>query len=96
MITIADTPSHTIDRRVYGQFAEHLGRCIYEGVWVGEDSAIPNNARHPQRRRRRAAGDQGAGRALAGRLLRRRVPLAEGHRPARRAADAWSTRTGAA
>ena len=42
MITIADTPSHTIDRRVYGQFAEHLGRCIYEGVWVGADSGIPN------------------------------------------------------
>ncbi|GAA2867914.1 alpha-N-arabinofuranosidase [Microbacterium arabinogalactanolyticum] len=31
-----------IDRRIYGQFAEHLGRCIYEGVWVGEDSAIPH------------------------------------------------------
>ncbi len=42
MITIAETPSHLIDRRVYGQFAEHLGRCIYEGVWVGVDSGIPN------------------------------------------------------
>lgn len=42
MITIADGPSHRIDRRVYGQFAEHLGRCIYEGVWVGEDSDIPH------------------------------------------------------
>lgn len=42
MITIADAPSHRIDRRVYGQFAEHLGRCIYEGVWVGADSGIPN------------------------------------------------------
>ena len=27
---------------MYGQFAEHLGRCIYEGIWVGEDSKIPN------------------------------------------------------
>ncbi|MCU0787008.1 MAG: alpha-N-arabinofuranosidase [Verrucomicrobia bacterium] len=27
---------------IYGQFAEHLGRCIYEGFWVGEDSPIPN------------------------------------------------------
>jgi alpha-N-arabinofuranosidase len=27
---------------IYGQFAEHLGSCIYGGVWVGEDSAIPN------------------------------------------------------
>jgi alpha-N-arabinofuranosidase len=27
---------------IYGHFAEHLGRCIYDGIWVGEDSAIPN------------------------------------------------------
>lgn len=32
----------TISKHIYGQFAEHLGRCIYEGVWVGEDSHIPN------------------------------------------------------
>jgi alpha-N-arabinofuranosidase len=31
-----------IDRNIYGHFAEHLGRCIYEGFWVGEDSQIPN------------------------------------------------------
>ena len=23
-------------------FAEHLGRCIYDGIWVGKDSPIPN------------------------------------------------------
>ena len=28
----------TIDRNIYGHFSEHLGRCIYEGYWVGEDS----------------------------------------------------------
>jgi alpha-N-arabinofuranosidase len=27
---------------LYGQFAEHLGRCIYDGIWVGPNSAIPN------------------------------------------------------
>lgn len=27
---------------IYGQFSEHLGRCIYEGIYVGEDSEIPN------------------------------------------------------
>lgn len=27
---------------IYGHFSEHLGRCIYDGIWVGEDSAIPN------------------------------------------------------
>ncbi|MBL4575555.1 MAG: alpha-N-arabinofuranosidase [Opitutaceae bacterium] len=32
----------TIDRHVYGHFAEHLGSCIYGGIWVGEDSEIPN------------------------------------------------------
>jgi alpha-N-arabinofuranosidase len=33
---------HTISRHIYGHFAEHLGRCIYDGLWVGEDSDIPN------------------------------------------------------
>lgn len=31
-----------INPNVYGHFAEHLGRCIYEGIWVGEESAISN------------------------------------------------------
>jgi len=31
-----------IDRNIFGQFSEHLGRRIYDGIWVGEDSAIPN------------------------------------------------------
>ena len=38
----ADQPRGTINRNIYGQFSEHLGRCIYEGIWVGEDSPIPN------------------------------------------------------
>jgi hypothetical protein len=43
MITISDDArSHRIDRRIYGQFAEHLGRGIYEGIWIGEDSGIPH------------------------------------------------------
>src|SRR3954463_9447873 len=32
----------TISRQLFGQFAEHLGRGIYEGLWVGPDSKIPN------------------------------------------------------
>ena len=32
----------TINKNIYSHFAEHLGRCIYEGLWVGEDSPIPN------------------------------------------------------
>ncbi|MDH6311363.1 alpha-N-arabinofuranosidase [Parabacteroides sp. PFB2-10] len=31
-----------ISKHIYGQFAEHLGNCIYGGLWVGEDSPIPN------------------------------------------------------
>jgi len=36
------TPGPVISRHVHGHFAEHLGRCIAEGFWVGEDSPIPN------------------------------------------------------
>jgi alpha-N-arabinofuranosidase len=35
-------PGAKIDRNIFGQFAEHLGHGIYEGVWVGPDSTIPN------------------------------------------------------
>jgi alpha-L-arabinofuranosidase len=38
----ADLGQHTISRHIYGHFAEHLGRCIYGGVWVGEESPVPN------------------------------------------------------
>ncbi len=31
-----------INPEVYGHFSEHLGRCIYEGLYVGENSDIPN------------------------------------------------------
>ncbi|MBQ3879973.1 MAG: alpha-N-arabinofuranosidase [Oscillospiraceae bacterium] len=35
-------PRAFIHPEVYGNFSEHLGRCIYEGVYVGENSTIPN------------------------------------------------------
>ena len=31
-----------IPKEIYGQFSEHLGSCIYGGLWVGPDSEIPN------------------------------------------------------
>lgn len=31
-----------IEPDIYGHFSEHLGRCIYGGLWVGKDSTIPN------------------------------------------------------
>jgi alpha-N-arabinofuranosidase len=38
----ASKPGAKIDRNLFGQFAEHLGTGVYEGVWVGPDSPIPN------------------------------------------------------
>src|SRR6185312_15120654 len=37
-----DQPGARIDRNLFGQFAEHLGSGIYDGIWVGKDSRIPN------------------------------------------------------
>jgi alpha-N-arabinofuranosidase len=42
LVVNADLGKQTISRHLYGHFAEHLGRCIYEGIWVGENSPIPN------------------------------------------------------
>jgi len=42
MVVNSDIRKGTISRHIYGHFSEHLGRCIYEGFWVGEDSEIPN------------------------------------------------------
>ena len=38
----ADQPGAVVNRNIYGHFAEHLGRGIYEGIWVGPESPIPN------------------------------------------------------
>ena len=37
-----DEPIGTISRNIYGHFTEHIGGVIYDGVWVGKDSKIPN------------------------------------------------------
>ena len=42
LVIHADQGKTTISRNIYGHFSEHLGRCIYEGYWVGENSPIPN------------------------------------------------------
>lgn len=43
IVTIdAAHPRARINRNIYGHFSEHLGRCIYGGLYVGEDSPIPN------------------------------------------------------
>jgi len=42
IIINTDSGKEKISRHIYGHFSEHLGRCIYGGYWVGENSAIPN------------------------------------------------------
>jgi alpha-L-arabinofuranosidase len=42
LVIHADQGRHTISRNIYGQFSEHLGHCIYGGIWVGPDSPLPN------------------------------------------------------
>jgi len=42
MILNAEQGEYKISKHIYGHFSEHLGRCIYGGIWVGENSPIPN------------------------------------------------------
>src|SRR2546428_11855846 len=39
---LVNEPIGTISPEIYGHFIEHLGGVIYDGVWVGEQSKIPN------------------------------------------------------
>ncbi len=41
-VNSASTDGAVIPNEIYGQFSEHLGNCIYGGIWVGPDSSIPN------------------------------------------------------
>ncbi|MGN0674328.1 MAG: alpha-N-arabinofuranosidase, partial [Oscillospiraceae bacterium] len=41
LVNASDVKSH-INREIYGHFSEHLGRCIYNGMYVGENSEILN------------------------------------------------------
>lgn len=38
----ADKPQQVISKHIYGHFAEHLGRCIYGGLYVGDTAKIPH------------------------------------------------------
>jgi alpha-N-arabinofuranosidase len=42
LIVVANHAGPTISKDIYGHFSEHLGTCIYGGLWVGADSKIPN------------------------------------------------------
>lgn len=42
LVIMADQQGPVISKDIYGHFSEHLGACIYGGIWVGRDSKIPN------------------------------------------------------
>lgn len=42
LVVNADQGEFIISKNIYGHFSEHLGHCIYGGIWVGENSPIPN------------------------------------------------------
>jgi alpha-N-arabinofuranosidase len=42
LVIIVNHPGPVISKDIYGHFSEHLGACIYGGIWVGTGSKIPN------------------------------------------------------
>lgn len=42
LVIVTNHTGPVISKDIYGHFSEHLGRCIYGGLWVGPDSKIPN------------------------------------------------------
>src|SRR5208337_2800149 len=39
---LIDEPTGQIHPNLHGHFIEHIGGVIYDGIWVGEDSKVPN------------------------------------------------------
>ena len=42
VVVTPGAPGPVINPHIYGHFIEHLGGVIYDGIWVGRDSKIPN------------------------------------------------------
>src|SRR5690348_8124402 len=42
LTVVLDSRVGKISRHVYGHFAEHLGGCVYDGMWVGPGSKVAN------------------------------------------------------
>lgn len=89
-----DEKKSKISRNIYGNFSEHLGRCIYNGIYVGENSDIPNV--NGMRTDIVEALKAISCRCCAGRaaVLRMNTTGKTASAP-RRHAKRWSTRTGA-
>ena len=43
VLVLTADPIGRIAPEVYGHFAEHLGRCVYGGLWVGDDDRVPTD-----------------------------------------------------
>lgn len=43
--TISTKSNLTISKHIYGQFAEHLGRGIYDGFWVDKNLPVKKQDR---------------------------------------------------
>jgi hypothetical protein len=86
---LLNEPVGTIAPEIYGHFVEHLGGVVYDGIWVGEGSRIPNvNGLRKQLVDALKRVQPGID-SLAGRLLRRPVRLARRHRSARQTPQAY-------
>jgi hypothetical protein len=70
----------TLNRNFFCQFAENLGRGLYDGIWVGPDSPIPNMC-EIRNDVVAAASVEGAKYLLGGGVLRGSASLAQRHRP---------------
>jgi alpha-L-arabinofuranosidase len=42
LTVLLDEPTGKLNRNILGHFVEHLGACIYDGMWVGPGSPVPN------------------------------------------------------
>lgn len=42
LTVVMNEPTGKLNRNILGHFTEHLGACIYDAMWVGADSSIPN------------------------------------------------------
>ena len=89
------SPSGEVDRRIFGSFVEHMGRCVYTGIHEpGHPTADEHGFRGDVADLTREAGVSRG--ALPGRQLRLRLPLGGRRRPGRGPARAASTSPGAA
>ena len=67
---------------LHGHFAEHLGSCVYGGLWVGKNSPIPNTNGYRKQADRLPPRSGYSCFALARRMFRGRLSLARWHRRA--------------